>query len=296
MPRGDPFTALCRQAAHLSRRVAADLHLHTTASDGEFTPSQVVAFARAAKLDAVAVTDHDTVAGVREAGEASQGGGVRVIPGVELTADWDGREVHLLGLFPSAQPFPSPALASRLADLCLRRRERFHDYIRLIREQGFDLDAGRVAVAAAAAGLGRRHVAALLTQTGIARTRGEAWGRFVAPLSARVAPKLKVPFAEATDLIRSAAGLTVLAHPPQDLSEIEFARMKSAGLLGVEVKFPAATVGRTHTLTAIAGWLGLLTTGGSDCHGPDGRPVGAIGATAEELRAVCDAPVGEGVR
>ena len=67
MPRGDPFTALCRQAASLARRVVADLHLHTTASDGDFTPSQVVAFARAAKLDAIAVTDHDTFAGVGDA-------------------------------------------------------------------------------------------------------------------------------------------------------------------------------------------------------------------------------------
>src|SRR6476660_7365413 len=100
MPRGDPFTALCRQAAELARRVVADLHLHTTASDGDFTPSQVVAFARQARLDAIAITDHDTLAGVGEAQEAA--GGLRVIPGVELTAEWDGNEVHVLGLLVSS--------------------------------------------------------------------------------------------------------------------------------------------------------------------------------------------------
>lgn len=106
MPKGDPFTALCRQTAALSRRVAADLHLHTTASDGDFTPSQVVAFARAAKLEAIAVTDHDTFAGVGSALEAAAGSGLTVIPGVEVTAEWDGNEVHVLGMFLRS---PSPA-------------------------------------------------------------------------------------------------------------------------------------------------------------------------------------------
>ncbi|MEO2088974.1 MAG: PHP domain-containing protein, partial [Gemmataceae bacterium] len=145
MPRGDPFTALCRQSARLARPVVADLHLHTTASDGEFTPSQVVAFARRARLDAIAVTDHDTFAGVNAAIEAADG--VRVIPGVELTADWHGREVHVLGYFPGGLPRDSGqrGIESRLADLCHLRRERFRDFVRLIREAGHPLDDGLVA-------------------------------------------------------------------------------------------------------------------------------------------------------
>ncbi len=186
------------------------------------------------------------------------------------------------------------SLQDRLHLLCLRRRERFHDYIRLLRERGQSLDDGIVsALEASTASLGRRHVANLLVRAGLARGYGEAWGRFVGPLSAKVIPKLKIPFTETTALIRSAGGVTVLAHPSTDLNETDFARMKEAGLGGIEVKFPAAGVGRTTALVAVAKRLGLLTTGGSDCHGPDGRPVGAIGATAEELRAVCDAPVGE---
>ena len=304
MPKGDPFTALCQQTARLSRRVAADLHLHTTASDGAYTPSQVVAFARAARLDAIAVTDHDTFAGVEDALEAAAGSGLRVIPGVEVTSEWDGNEVHVLGLFPGEprpqgrgwfdEPPTDLAVGVRLNDLCLRRRERFRDYVRLLRDAGQSLDDGIVsALEASTASLGRRHVANLLVRSGLARNYGEAWGRFVGPLSARVIPKLKIPFAETTALIRSAGGVAVLAHPSSDLSESEFTRMKEAGLGGVEVKFPAAGVGRTAALAGTAKRLGLLTTGGSDCHGPDGRPVGAIGATAEELRAVCDAPVGE---
>ncbi len=149
------------------------------------------------------------------------------------------------------------------------------------------------ALEATTASLGRRNIAILLVRTGRARSYGEAWGRFVGPLSAKVIPKLKIPFAETTELVRAAGGVTVLAHPSADLSETDFTRMKEAGLGGIEVKFPAAGVGRTAALATVARRLGWLTTGGSDCHGPEGRPVGAIGATAEELRAVCDAPVDE---
>lgn len=304
MPKGDPFTALCQQAAGLARRVAGDLHLHTTASDGEFTPSQVVAFARAAKLDAIAITDHDTFAGVSAAVTAAAGSGLRVIPGVELTAEWDGREVHLLGYFVGAPLVGAPGighpqgvpLQERLSILCRRRRERFRDFVRLIHEAGHPLDDGLVsAVESATASLGRRHVAGLLVRTGVARTRGEAWGRFVAPLGSKVIPKLRVPLAESCELFRAAGGVSVLAHPPADLSETDLARLKDAGLDGVEVKFPAAGVGRTLTLTGWATRLGLLTGGGSDCHGPGGRPVGSIGVTAAELGAVCGGPAGEDV-
>jgi predicted metal-dependent phosphoesterase TrpH len=201
---------------------------------------------------------------------------------------------------PATSGFAPAALAGRvrlnerLTNLCLRRRERFRDFVRLLRADGHPLDDGHVsAIEAATASLGRRHVANLLVRTGTTRTYGEAWGRFVAPLSRRVTPKLKIPFGEATELLRAAGGVAVLAHPSNDLSETDFARMKKAGLDGVEVKFPAAAVARTLALVAIATRFGLLTTGGSDCHGPGGRPVGSVGATAEELRAVCDATVGE---
>jgi len=334
MPRGDPFTALCQQTALLSRRVAADLHLHTIASDGSYTPSQVVAFARAAKLDAIAVTDHDTFAGVGDAVAAAAGSGLRVISGVEITAEWDGNEVHVLGLFARTSPpvplspgrggvqaaFPPDPFADaqqtshvehplcpgrggrgvrsiqdRLNTLCLRRRERFHDFLRLLRDDGHAPDAAHVtAFESATVSLGRRHVATLLVRCGLARSYGEAWGRFVAPLSRRVMPKLMIPVAEAAELVQAAGGVAVIAHPSADFNESDFTGMKTAGLDGIEVKFPAAGVGRTRELAEVASRLGLLTTGGSDCHGPDGRPVGAIGASAAELRAVCDAPVGEG--
>src|SRR5690349_11575341 len=110
MPRGQPFTALCQLAARLGQPRAADLHVHTTASDGDYTPPQVVMFARQARLAAVAVTDHDTLAGVAEAIEAARGA-VEVIPGVEMSAEFAGREVHVLGYF--VRP-DDPRLAAHL--------------------------------------------------------------------------------------------------------------------------------------------------------------------------------------
>jgi predicted metal-dependent phosphoesterase TrpH len=296
MPRGDPFTALCRQAANLSRRVTADLHLHTTASDGELTPSQVVAFARQARLDAVAITDHDTLAGVNEAIEAAEqfGGAVRVIPGVELTAEWGGREVHVLGYIltsrdcQGAADVTSAPWRSRLVELCARRRDRFRDFVRLIRESGHAIDDGMVsAVEARSVSLGRRHVAMLVVRARLAPTYREAWRRFVGPLGSRVIPKLKLPFAEAVELIRESGGVSSLAHPSSDLSESDLAAMKDAGLDAVEAKFPAAGVGRTAELITLATRLGLTVTGGSDSHGGDaGRAVGSVGLTGAELQAL----------
>src|SRR5207237_290523 len=126
MPRRSPFTALCRDLARLARPRRADLHVHTAASDGEFTPSQVVALARQANLAAVAVTDHDTLAAVDEtraaAGDqearspkASEASPLEIIPGVEITADFNGREVHLLGYFVRTD---YAGLTAALARLC----------------------------------------------------------------------------------------------------------------------------------------------------------------------------------
>src|SRR5438309_2270729 len=133
MPKGSPFTALCRRAAELARPVAADLHVHTTASDGDYTPSQGVALAKAARLSAVAITDHDTLAGGGDAPAAGRQLGIEVIPGAELTAELGGREFHILGLF--LRP-DDPRLTAVLADVCARRRERFRHFLSALESRG----------------------------------------------------------------------------------------------------------------------------------------------------------------
>src|SRR5581483_446006 len=183
MPRRSPFTSVARRLAQLSRPRLADLHVHTTASDGEFTPAQVVALARQAALCAVAITDHDTLAAADAAGE-----GIEVIPAVEITAGFAGRELHLLGYFVRTD---HGELSAALARLRERRRERFFDFAAKLADHGTALPADRVKlVAESSASLGRRHVASLLVACQFARTRTEAFGRFLGPVAGKVTPQL----------------------------------------------------------------------------------------------------------
>lgn len=289
MPKGSPFTALCRQAAEQSAPVAADLHTHTTASDGDATPSQLVLAASRAKLRALAVTDHDTLAGVEPARKAIAGlpyNRPELIPGVEISAEFSGREVHILGLFVRAQ---DSAFQQLLDGVCASRRERFHDYLRQIPELQPALELGLAAtIESGTASLGRRHVAKLLIRAGVAKHEQEAFVRFLHPVTPRVVPKQLVPAETAIAAIRAAGGVSSLAHPPESFGESEFARFRELSLDGIEARFPAATVSRTQRLCELAERFGFLVTAGSDSHNPapGGRLPGSWGVTMAELAAV----------
>jgi predicted metal-dependent phosphoesterase TrpH len=280
MPRHDPFTAFCRQAAVLSPPQLADLHAHTTTSDGDLTPAQLVAAARHRKVLAVAVTDHDTVAGVTEALRVAEG--VAVVPGVELSASFRGREVHLLGFYID----PAHAeLGTVLTRLCDRRRERFRDYVAKI---GVAIPTHVVAgVEADSGSLGRRHVASMLLKTGAARTRADAFRRFLDPVRDQIIPKVLLPVGEAISLVRMAGGIAALAHPPSDCDRAYLEELKLLGLAAVEAVYPAASNRQTDFLRETARTLGLVVTGGSDTHGTDcpGRRVGDLGVGPDDLAA-----------
>jgi predicted metal-dependent phosphoesterase TrpH len=286
MPKGSPFTALCRQTARGGPR-RADLHAHTTRSDGAFTPSQLVVLAKEVGLAAVAVTDHDTLAGVAEAVETAAG--LRgwfvpeVVPGVEITAEFDGREVHLLGLFVDPA---NATLDAALAPVRESRRARFRDFVRRLAADGHVIPEHLVAAREAVApSLGRRHVADLLVAARRAKTRHEAFGRLVAPLGGQVVPKVRVPVAEAIGLVHGAGGLASLAHPPAEFGDDEFGRLKAAGLDALEAEYPWGRNSATARLRDLAARFGLAVTGGSDCHGPDPahRRVGSCGLSEEEF-------------
>lgn len=283
MPRREPFTALCQQLASLRAARRADLHAHTTASDGEYTPSQLVALARQANLAAVAVTDHDTLAALPEALAAAHQT-VEVVPGVEVTAEFDGREVHLLGYFVRTD---HAELNATLDRLCARRRERFHNYLQML--AAIPDDRAKL-VEETTASLGRRHVAGLLLACGIARTRNEAFHRFVGPLTGKVLPKERVPVADAVALVHAAGGAASLAHPPADLTDDAFRRLRGCGLDAVEVEYPWGRSSPAGRLREVAERFGFLVTGGSDCHGPEPahRRVGSHGVTTEQLARLRD--------
>ena len=293
MARRSPFTALCQQMARLAQPRWADLHIHTTASDGAYTSSQVVALARQAGLCAVAVTDHDTLAGVAEAVACAQGGVgpvVEVVPGVEITTMLDGREFHLLGYF--VRPDDS-ALTAALGRLCERRRDRFRDYIARLAERGYTIPPDRARlIEERSVSLGRRHVAGLLLDCGFAKTQNEAFHRFLGPLRAAVVPKEMLPIADAIGLVHDAGGVASLAHPPPDLTDDTFARLRACGLDAVEAEYAWRRSSPGNRLREMAARLGLAVTGGSDCHGPDPacRRIGTYAITAdalEKLRERC---------
>jgi predicted metal-dependent phosphoesterase TrpH len=286
MPRRQPFTALCQQVAALGKPSRADLHVHTTASDGEYTPSQVVHLAKQAKLAAVAITDHDTFDGLNEARLAAADG-IEIVSGIEITAEFDSREVHLLGYFARTD---HPDLNAALARVCESRRVRFEEYVARL---GIPADRAKL-VSDSVPSLGRRHVARLLIACGLAKTTDDAFRRCLKPVVGLVPPKVRIPLEEAISLVLAAGGRTSLAHPPESLDEAAFLRMKEMGLDALEAEYAWRRSAPAIRLRGIAAKLGLLTTGGSDCHGPlpITRRIGSVTVSLESMRSLGSAPPG----
>lgn len=288
MPRGQPFTLLCQQTARLAQPTVADLHVHTTASDGDYTPTQVVMLAVQERLSAVAITDHDTLAGVGPAADAARQFGHRigVIVGVELSATFAGRGYHILGYF--LEP-AHERLQSELANVCRRRRERFREYLAHFAASGIELPPGAAEVVEQrTASLGRSHLAGLLVSAGVAPTRFDAFQRYILPAGEHIRTDHALPAERVLRLIRDASGVASLAHPPAAITESDLATFRGLGLSAIEASFPAASPARTDELRTTARRLGLVVTGGSDCHGPNvtGRAIGAKGVTRDELAAL----------
>ncbi len=282
MPKRAPFTRLCGQLAQLAAPARADLHVHSTASDGEYTPAQVLAHARSAGLCAVAITDHDTLAGTNEC-RTNPDPHVELIPGVEISTSFAGREFHLLGYFVRAD---HDELNAALAALCAVRRERFRELVAGLRGRGLALPDDQVRrVEGRSLSLGRRHAAALLVACGAARNRTEAFHRFVNPLVRTVRPKALIPIEGAIRLVHAADGVASLAHPSADLTDAQCAELRTFGLDALEAVYPWGRHSPATRFRALAARFGLSVSGGSDCHGPDPahRHIGSCGVTAVEL-------------
>jgi predicted metal-dependent phosphoesterase TrpH len=284
MPARQPFTALCRLASRGRAAGRADLHLHTTHSDGLYTPAQVVELARRCGLSAVALTDHDTLTGLPEARAAAAGSAVEVVAGAEITSEYRGKELHLLAHFVR----PDPPLVAALERLCRHRAERFSDMVGRLRACGVSLEDGDLAAGAASGSLGRRHLAELLVRARRVGSVREAFARYLKDGGRAAVPKERLPVAEAIALVRGAGGVAAWAHPSYDCTRESLTELRHHGLGAVEVEYPSARPGRVRELRGLAHELGLAVTGGSDCHGPEPprRGVGACGVSAEELEAL----------
>jgi predicted metal-dependent phosphoesterase TrpH len=247
--------------------VHIDLHVHSSASDGTDPPGAVIRRAAAAGLDVVALTDHDTQAGVAEACAALPTG-LTLLPGIELSCQLDGRSVHLLGyLFDPVDP----ALCAETSRIRDDRVYRAKAMTERLRELGADVSWEQVTAIAGDGVVGRPHLARALAASGAIADPAEAFtadwiGDGGRAFVDRYAPELT----RAVGLVRAAGGVAVLAHPRSpgyEIPDAVIAELAGAGLAGIEVFHPDHDAAERARLTTLARSLGLISTGGSDDHG-----------------------------
>jgi 3',5'-nucleoside bisphosphate phosphatase len=281
MPYRQPFTALCRAASAKPAQGRADLHLHTTYSDGSYTPKQLVDLARRSGLPAIAITDHDTLDGIGPA-QVMAGTHVEIVPGVEITAEYRGREFHLLGYFVRLDHEP---LNAALDKLRAHRVDRFWDMVERLRKQGVDMPEENLRAKAGSGVLGRRNLAVMLIESGKVGSVREAFTRYLKDGGRISLPKLRLPVKEAIQLVREAGGVAGWAHPSYDCQRESLTELSGWGLAAIEAEYPTHRHSLRRELRTLADQFGLAITGGSDCHGPDpsGRTVGACTISSDEL-------------
>ncbi|HEX7120308.1 MAG TPA: PHP domain-containing protein [Longimicrobiales bacterium] len=261
-----------------------DLHVHSTASDGSLEPAAVVEAAAAGGLDLIALTDHDTTAGIAEAVAAAEGR-IAVVPGVEMSSTHGGEELHILGYFVAPD---HPALASFADQAFLRREERMRGMIRRLAELGVRVTYEEVLAGAGSGPVGRPHLARALVQAGHVRDVHEAFDRFLADGGPAFLPTELLTPREAIDLIHAAGGIAVWAHPPLDVLERELDHFVTWGLEGIECYRPMNSATMTRRLEAAARAHGLLTTGGSDWHGIWSGRLGTFHVPRHRVDALLD--------
>ena len=245
----------------------ADLHSHSTASDGTSTPAEVMRRARAAGLDVIALTDHDTVAGHHEARTALPPG-LTLVPGMELSCRQDGHSVHLLGyLFDPADP----ELAAETARIRESRVRRAEAMVERLAELGVPVTWEQVRAIAGDGVVGRPHLARAMVEAGVIESPDQAFGPdWIGEGGRAYVSRYALDPARAIALVRSAGGVSVLAHPRArgwEVPDEVIAALAAAGLAGIEVWHPDQDQAQRTALQDLAARLNLVASGGSDDHG-----------------------------
>jgi len=260
-----------------------DLHVHTTASDGRFSPQEIVKMASGLGLSAIAVCDHDTTASVGPAMAAAASTGLKVIPGVELSTTAPGAEVHMLGYFIRLD---DPGLNAALEDLRDSREERARSMVKKLDSLGIRIEWQRVRDLAEGASVGRPHIARAMLEKGYITDFKEAFDRYIGSGGPAYVERFKITPEDAISLVLKAGGLPVLAHPLTAGQPDEVVPwLKAAGLAGLEVYAGNYSQEDRAALARLAEKNGLIATGGSDFHGLDGADHTPLGGA--NVPAVC---------
>lgn len=260
----------------------ADLHLHSTASDGTVPPEAVVDAAVAGGLTVLSLTDHDTAAGVPAAAARAASLGVRLISGIEVSARWEEGEVHLLGYGIAPNHPGIEAHARQAGDARVARMEAMVDRLRR-QGIGITMEAVEAAAGATRESLARPHLARALVAAGVVEHPWEAFDRYIGDGHPAYLPASLIEVEEALDLIHGAGGVSSWAHPPEAAMDALLPRLCRAGLQGLEVHRPRTPADRLRRLGQRARSAGLLPTGGSDWHGPEGGELGAFHLAEEQV-------------
>lgn len=245
-----------------------DLHTHSTASDGTFSPGALVAKAHREGLAALALTDHDTVDGVPEARRVADELGLEFVPGVEISAEADRGSLHIVGLFIEV----GGRLAQRLRALVGMRDERNERLVARLAQLGRPIELEEALAYSGGAVLGRPHFAQAMMARGYVNSVEDAFLRYLGKSGSAHLPKQRLPRRDAIELIRSAGGVPVLAHPNQTQLEgpqleILVRELKDLGLVGLETHYTGYTKKQTRRFRRLARAYNLLESGGSDFHG-----------------------------
>ncbi|MGY1604172.1 PHP domain-containing protein [Geodermatophilus sp. SYSU D00815] len=276
-----------------------DLHTHSSVSDGTETPAALVAGARAAGLDVIALTDHDTTDGwVMAAAERPPG--LTVIPGMELSCRWfpEGDRpisVHLLAYLFDPQ---HPALMSERTRLREERLGRGEKIAAALAAAGYPVSWERIVEASEGGVVGRPHIARALVEAGVVESVDHAFATLLHPRSPHYVAKRDTDVREGIALVRAAGGVPVFAHGlatkrGRVVGDDAIRAMAEAGLLGLEVDHPDHSPEERAHLRGLARELGLLTTGSSDYHGTNKTtPIGACTTDPEQLEALVAAGTG----
>ncbi|MBS4031310.1 MAG: PHP domain-containing protein [Clostridiales bacterium] len=264
--------------------VVADFHIHTLASDGLLSPRKVVADASAKGLLAIAVTDHDTVAGLPEALASARQLSMELIPGIELSTEFAGKEIHILGYF--IDPY-NQYLNSLLATLQESRQGRAKKMVDKLTGLGYQIELSAVLRHAGGAAPGRPHVARALVEAGYIQTVRQAFDELIGYQMPGYVERYKLSPQEAIGAIQVAGGVAAWAHPGLTEDDTLLQTFISAGLQGIEVYHPDHDSVQSSHYKGLANAFNLFAVGGSDFHGQEAghvRELGCQGLSAQEYR------------
>ncbi|MDD5130823.1 MAG: PHP domain-containing protein [Candidatus Omnitrophica bacterium] len=242
----------------------ADLHVHTCCSDGTYTPAQLVKEAIARGISVLAIVDHDTTEAIAEALTLARGTDLEIIPGIELTAQHENQEIHILGYF---LDFKNKELLEQLKLMQINRIERVHKIIKNLAGLGLKLDPATVFAISGKASVGRMHIARALVKNGLVGSTAEAFRKYIGDKSPAYVLGFRLGVEDAIKLIHTAGGLAVLAHPYMLRNDALIDKFASYGLDGIEVHYPEHSQSMVNFYLDLAKKLNLLVTGGTDFHG-----------------------------